>query len=505
VPQHTDAEADVVVVGFGGAGATAAITAARNGASVIVVEKQPAEQHTPSSRMSGNVVMTVVDVDAATEYFDRCASGLTPLAVSRAWAERAATIGEWLEATGTGLELEHFRNPQHTEFEGANGVIVTLGTLPGTTAHSDNGRLPSDLPFNLMAPAPGGGEIFKGLSDALGKLDGVTVEYSSPARRLLRDESGRVCGVEVDTTNGVRRIGARRGVVLASGGFEFDEEMKANYLKGYPIHFYGNPGNTGDGIRMAQDVGAALWHMNQMMGRGIAHFPLGDGSVNFIIHIHPPGYVITDKYGERYVDETRQARIIEHTFYLAMLEYDRIRKEYTRTPSYWFFDQRRMDAGPLTVMDVGAVDVGLYAWSEDNSAEVERGWISRGDTPEEAARLAGVADPVTAARTIEKYNEACAAGVDELGRPAETLIPLDQPPYYCVPLYAGGPNTVGGPKRNEHSQVLDVFDEPIPGLYAAGELGAPVGLLYPASGAQLSEALCFGQIAVEHMLEEGTR
>jgi succinate dehydrogenase/fumarate reductase flavoprotein subunit len=495
-----DVEADVVVVGFGGAGAAAAITAARAGASVVIVEKQAEGQHTPSSRMSGNVLMVVVDADKATTYFDRCAGGLTPLAVSRAWADRAVSLGDWLTEIGTGLELEHFRDPQHPEFEGADGVIVTLGTLPHTAARSEDGHLPSGLLFNKMAPAPGGGELFAGLRTALDKLDGVQIQWSSPARRLVRDADGRISGVEVETSDGPKVIGARRGVVLTTGGFEFDEEMKANYLKGYPVHFYGNPGNTGDGIRMAQDVGAGLWHMNQMMGRGIGHFPIDGGFLNFIIQMHPPGYVMTDQYGDRYIDESRQARVIEHTFYLAMLEYDLARKEYARSPSYWFFDQRRMDAGSLTVMDVGAVDVGLYDWSEDNSAEVERGWISRGDTIEDAARAAGVADPAAAARSVAEYNAACAAGEDELGRPADTLIPLDQPPYYCVKLFAGGPNTVGGPKRNEHSQVLDVFDEPIPGLYAAGELGAPIGQLYPASGAQLSEAFCFGQLAVEHML-----
>ena len=99
------------------------------------------------------------------------------------------------------------------------------------------------------------------------------------------------------------------------------------------------------------------------------------------------------------------------------------------------------------------------------------------------------------------YNQQCAeGGVDAFGRPSETMVALSEPPFYCVPLWPGGSNTTGGPRRNEHAQILDPFDEPIAGLYAAGELGQPSGLLYPADGSNLSEALCFGQIAAEHAL-----
>jgi succinate dehydrogenase/fumarate reductase flavoprotein subunit len=183
-----------------------------------------------------------------------------------------------------------------------------------------------------------------------------------------------------------------------------------------------------------------------------------------------------------------------------MIGFDSHACEYPRIPSYWFFDAKRRGAGPLVSTISGAVGVGLYDWSADNAAEIERGWISRGDTVEEAARAAGVLDPARAAATVEAFNEACRVGVDPLGRPAETLVPLDSPPYYCVPLYPGGSNTCGGPRRDRDGRVIDVFGEPIEGLYAAGELGQPLGLLYPSNGANLSEAFCFGQIAAEHML-----
>jgi succinate dehydrogenase/fumarate reductase flavoprotein subunit len=82
------------------------------------------------------------------------------------------------------------------------------------------------------------------------------------------------------------------------------------------------------------------------------------------------------------------------------------------------------------------------------------------------------------------------------------MVPLDSPPFYCVPLYPGGSNTSGGPRRDGRARVLGVGGEPIPGLFCAGELGSPIALLYPADGSNLSEAFCFGQIAAETALEE---
>jgi succinate dehydrogenase/fumarate reductase flavoprotein subunit len=290
-----------------------------------------------------------------------------------------------------------------------------------------------------------------------------------------------------------------RGVVLTAGGYEFSDEMKINYLKASPMYFYGNPGNTGDGIRMAQEAGADLWHMNQMVGRAIGHFELDGRELNFVIGIHPPGYVITDRYGRRFANEYPQAEM-KHSFYYELLMYDAEKNEYPRNPCYWFFDQRHMTNGPLVSSLGGTVGAGYYDWSPDNSREVARGWIKQAGTVAELAALAGFADPAEVARTIEAYNQGCAAGQDAFGRPAESLIPLDSPPYYCMPLYPGGPNTCGGPRRDEHARILNPFGQPVPGLYGAGELGEAVGMLYPANGGNLSESVCFGRLAAEHAL-----
>lgn len=479
-----DLEFDVVVVGFGAAGAAAALTGARAGARVLICEKQPAQRHTPSTRMSGGLVMCVNDPVAATSYLDACAGGMVPREVSAAWAERAAALPAWLATLGDPFEMSRIGGAEHATHPGFSAIDVLQ---PGRAAR------------RLDTAGGAGPELYAALRSAVERT-AITVQWESPARRLVQDGSGRVVGVELDTPAGPRRVRAGGGVILTCGGYEFDETAKLNYLRAYPSHFYGNPGNTGDGVRMAQAVGADLWHMNQMVGRGVLHFELPDGSPQaFIATMDPPGYVITDGDGKRFADESPQARLL-HGFYHELLHYDDARHRHPRIPAYWFFDEKRRRAGPLTYPNLGAVAVGIYDWSVDNSREIEQGWISRGDTIAEAAAVAGLADPAAAQAAVDDYNAACAAGSDPLGRPAESLVPLDAGPFYCVRLWPGGSNTTGGPRRDAQARVLDPFGQPIPGLFGAGELGLATGLQYPSDGSNLSEGLCFGQLAVESAL-----
>ena len=480
--------ADLVVVGYGAAGIAAAVTARDSGASVIVIEKNPERRHTPSTRMSGGMVMVATDADAATEYLHACADGMVPRRISEVWAERAAELESWMRDTVGGLDMAPATGAEHEGFPGAAAIVAVQ---------------PGGVGERLSAAAGGGPALFSALDDAA-RRRGVEVRFEHAAERLLTDVSGRVVGVHCRGPQGQAvELYADRAVILCCGGYEYDESLKRDNLRTYPVYFYGNPGNTGDGVRMAQAVGASLWHMNQMIGRAIGHFELDDGrEVNVLISIGPPGYVITDRSGLRFANEHSQA-MLRHDFYYDLLVFDPQRNLRPRVPCYWFFDERRRTAGPLTLTHIGAPAVGLYDWSADNTKEIERGWIARGDTIEAAARAAGMDDPATAMATVEAHNRACADGTpDPLGRPHETMIALSEPPFYCVPLWPGGSNTTGGPRRNEHGQVLDPFDQPIEGLYAAGELGQPSGLLYPADGSNLSEALCFGQVAAEHALAD---
>lgn len=476
---------DIVVIGYGAAGIAAAITAHDAGAQVVVVEKGTADTHTPNTRMSGGMVMVATDAAEATAYLDACADGMVPIDVSAAWAERAVQLATWMAETIGGLDMVAAAGAEHGEFPGADAIVALQ---------------PDGVGERLSSAGGAGPALYAGL-DAAAKRRDIDVRWATPAARLLTDAEGRITGVLCVGPDDVEVEFHAKTVILCSGGYEYDEALKRDNLRTYPVHFYGNPGNTGDGVHMAQAVGASLWHMNQMIGRAIGHFEHDDGTdLNVLISIGPPGYVITDRFGHRFANEHGQ-EMLRHDFYYDLLLYDPIRNITPRVPCYWFFDEARRRAGPLTLTHIGAPAVGLYDWSEDNSKEIERGWIPRGDSIEDAARAARIDDPVTAAATVEEYNARCSSGgPDALGRPKVSMVALTEPPFYCVPLWPGGSNTTGGPRRNAHGQILDPFGQAIAGLYGAGELGQASGLLYPADGSNLSEAFCFGQIAVEHAL-----
>src|SRR5580658_7346603 len=117
-----DRSADLVVIGFGGAGAAAALAGAELGASVLILEKQPEGRHTPSTSMSGGIVMATSDVERAAIYLDRCAGGMIPVEVSRAWAAKGTDLVQWLDKVGADLALERIGGAEHPEFEGSEAI-----------------------------------------------------------------------------------------------------------------------------------------------------------------------------------------------------------------------------------------------------------------------------------------------------------------------------------------------------------------------------------------------
>ena len=295
---------------------------------------------------------------------------------------------------------------------------------------------------------------------------------------------------------------------MTCGGFEYNEEMKLQYLKVYPAYFSGSEANRGDGITMAQEVGADLWHMNcasARFGMKYADFPIAfapDFMGTRHLELSPGagelkqakrcGYACVDRQGRRFTNENFKV----HALYYELGLFDSQRLCYPRIPCYWIFDRRRLEVGAITKRSSGpAGPLRLYEWSKDNSAEIDKGWISTAKTLRELARALAM-PPDTLEDAIETYNRWCEKGVDpDFGRTPQDLIPLDDPPYCAVALWPGGANTQGGPKRNARAEIVNVRGEPIPGLYGAGELGSIFGMLYPAGGGNLSECIAFGRIA----------
>jgi 3-oxosteroid 1-dehydrogenase len=226
-----------------------------------------------------------------------------------------------------------------------------------------------------------------------------------------------------------------------------------------------------------------------------------------------------DKHGNRYVNEMlgfgrHGWEVREHTHLFNGTEGD-----FLRIPTWAIFDEAARLKGPFVT---GAVKAGWfqwhsgYAWSKDNSVEIAKGWITKGDTIAElAAKIAADPDnanPVgqptmdptgaTLQAAIDKYNGYCAAKNDpEFGRPAANLVALNTPPFYAVKIWPVQVNTQGGPKRNASCRVLDLDGNPIPRLYGVGECGSFWAWMYQGGG-NLDECMLTGRIAGKNAVAE---
>jgi hypothetical protein len=185
---------------------------------------------------------------------------------------------------------------------------------------------------------------------------------------------------------------------------------------------------------------------------------------------------------------------------LEVLYFDHEAAAYPNLPCYLVFDEAQRLKGPLYRMTGGMVGYascrGFDAWSEDNMAEIEKGWIVKADTLEDLAAKTGI-DAAGLKATCQNHHADFAAGKqDRFGRPADSLRSMTTPPYYAAELCLSIVNTQGGPRHNRFAQALDTEGKPIPRLYTPGELGSFFGHLYQG-GSNLPEALAFGRIAGE--------
>ncbi|MCC6473796.1 MAG: FAD-binding protein [Burkholderiales bacterium] len=478
-----DLEAEVVIVGYGGAGAAAAIEAHDAGAQVLILEKQKADtptfvHHTPSSRMCAGALLVPSDVPLAARHLELVSLGNTPADICQTWAEEMSHNLEWVEKIGARCE-----------------PLFATGETP---------MYPGQESLQQTFTAGAGPGLWAALENAVEKARKIEVLYECPGRELVTDpETGAVLGVLALREGNNFAVRATRAVILTTGGFQWDPQLLREAF-GFPTAWYANPGNTGDGVRMAQKAGAAMWHMDACGGRCI---PVTDMVPNPVTGRYTARPIIAvDKYGRRFFDES----IIEtrtHQMWRDAVYLDSKLGRYPRIPYYLVFDEKGRLAGPLGRANPrGLLADGrphhFYEWSQDASAEVAKGWIMKGDTIEElVAKITqdpqseALMDPAVLKETIAEYNACCAAGEDSrFGRPKEWLQPLGTPPYYAMKMLPGGMSTHGGPKRNTRSQVMDPFGKPIPRLYAAGELGS-IYYFQPSAGSTLGEALAFGRIA----------
>jgi succinate dehydrogenase/fumarate reductase flavoprotein subunit len=384
-------------------------------------------------------------------------------------------LPSWIESNGGGLEELPLRQPPFP--------LRKLGTaftnLPHSDAIGERVKVSGDV-------SHGGTTLWRFLLDNVERR-GIEVRFGRPARRLLRDESGEITGVEAGPDGDPVVIGARRAVILTTGGFAYAPDMLGEHV-GVRLPALGPPGrNTGDGIRMAQRVGADVWHMNAIAaGFG---YQVPDVEPAWMCKMPTFGFCMVDRRGERFLNEPT---VEHHAAGHALAVRDFHTGEFQRLPSYLVFDETTRQAGPIATDEAGANRA--LTWSSDNSEEIRKGWITAAESVDALAAQAGL--PAKAlVETLTAFNDAAVGGgIDVFGRPAEQMEPLIEPPFYAIPVMPSLFNTQGGPRRDGLGRVIDFEGQPIPRLFSAGELGSIWAALYPGAG-NVSEAVVFGRIA----------
>jgi succinate dehydrogenase/fumarate reductase flavoprotein subunit len=455
--------AEVIVVGYGPAGASAAIAAHDAGARVVVLEASPAGGG--NALHSGGFLLDLPP-DRAVDQLDALCFGRTPRPVLAAYAAGLHELPAWL---------------------GTQGATTTPFGLPP-------GRFPASFPAWPYFPAGRdvhyyhvtdgdvrpGEALWRVLDDAV-RSRGVDVRVSTPVERLVL-EDGTVVGVVLADGTEVRAT----SVVLTCGGFEGDPGLAETYLPLGPTYPVGHPWNDGAGLRMAQQAGAALWHMYGFFGWFALRVP--EHASPFAIDFFAPSHVFLDADGRRFADESGNE---VHDRLRCLVSYLPRNPNRPALPTWAVYDDATRLAGPLNGMLGTPND---YVWSIDSSVEIERGWVRTGGSPVELAEATGL-DPAVLTESLERYNRFAAQGRDEdFGRDAETLVPLDLTRLYAVPTWPGVAGTTGGPAHDSCGRVLRPDGTVVPGLYAAGGVSLVFGHLIDFGGG-LTDAMVFGRIA----------
>jgi succinate dehydrogenase/fumarate reductase flavoprotein subunit len=498
---------DLVVVGLGAAGLSAAITAHDAGASVIVLEKAPEAGSGGNSRVSGQVWFCPTDVEAAMVHLRAlCGAYPVPEALVSAWAHETARNTDWLSARAREVRGRVPRDPADPyDGDGTDFCRVSWGEtrsaigFPGAPEHEfpDLEGNECGPEYNFIGGSMGFSRLWLMLMTCLARRR-IPVHYGTAATSLIQDHDGRIVGVEARDPDGQRAFASRLGVILASGGFAASPSMTANFLRLSDVTPWGSPACTGDGVRMAQRVGADLAHpYNYMAVPGVRTPPYATGESA----VPRDGrFVNVGADGRRFGDETNRSRHgkakVRGTFDF-----------HPGVPMWTVFDEDGRLAGPLVLPRATYAiswmkQVERYDWSDDNAEEIRRGWIAGADTLPGLAGALGI-DPHGLGEEIERYNAWALAGTGDpvFGRPPSTMAPICRPPFYGFRWAELLVTTLGGIRKDERARVVDPDGVPIAGLYCAGDVSSTYSWCL-SGGMALGDALAFGRIAARTALED---
>lgn len=496
-------ETDVVIAGFGNAGGVAAVAAHDAGSETLLLEK--GRYPGGASVLAGGSFKFVKSYKDGLKYFTALSSGRIETDTIKAFTKGMSEILDYAKELAKTDRAEIRVNPERTPF--ASDVYPFPGNEGLGSFHVFS--IPGFKSFPWLSGALNWGPNgFKLIWDNV-EARGITVMTETPALRLIRNSAGEVVGLVATKKGKEINIKARKSVILASGGFEQNEFMRLQYLQGKPFYSMAPLTHTGDGITMAQELGAQLWHMWHIHGSYGFKFPeyplafrhIFSGPRNMNRRMI---WIAVDKKGKRYMNEYPPApQDISHR---PMELYDPDIPGYLRIPSYLIFDEEGRKLGPIS-RPMGLLEYS-YDWSEDNGKEIKKGWILKADTlahlAEKIKKIGeneGMMDGKTLSETVKEWNRIVEKGEDPLLRPPKTMMPVKTPPFYAVQVWPIITNTQGGPMHNGKQQVIDVRAKPIPRLYAAGELGSFFSHLYQLGG-NLGETIASGRIAGENAARE---
>ena len=488
--EDSTVDADVVVVGAGGAGMTAAITAAGEGKSVVILESQ--------SMVGGNSVRATGGMNAGkTVYQDENEFGesagvekslktaaekyadnetITALAktVSEQWAAYQANPTGYFDSVEL-MELDTMiggkgiNDPELVETLCANSAdAIDWLDEHGITLHNVSSFGGASVkrihrPVNAEGKTVSVGSYMIPLLQENCEKAGVKMMLDTTATEILTDANGAAVGVKATGASGETVTVNAKAVVLASGGFGANLDMVVKYkpeLKGFMTT--NAPGIQGQGIEMAQAIGAATVDMDQ-----IQIHPTVEANTAALITegLRGDGAILINEEGQRFIDEVGTRDVVSAA-------------EIAQTGSYsWLVvDQAMVDASSVI------------------QGYIKKGYTVTGATYEELGKAMGV-DAAAFAETMDKWNGYVEAKNDpDFGR-TSFANPLNTAPYYAVKVTAGVHHTMGGLKINANTEVLNEKGEVIPGLFAAGEVTGGVHGANRLGGNAVADFTVFGRIA----------
>lgn len=539
-----DRVADVVVIGSGAAGLAAASVAASSGAEVIVIEKTdllggttgfsggvcwiPCNEHMRAAGIPDDRQNALTYVRALTE-------GREPSPeLLEAFVDRAAEAMSYLEAkTSLRMQMPTMTSDYHAELPGGAmagrtiepvpfparellgdwakllrvnpraPVELTFGEGEALMAARDEGTDPGFAPREVISQRREDGVVTNGPAMIGAFLHGLlktgaTILLNARAHELVVSD-GSVTGVRVKSESGTEMIGARGGVVVASGGFEWNEELVRQFI-GHELLPASPPACEGDGLVMGMRAGAALAGMTSYWGYPMHRDPTlqhdGRPRHEMAITRSAPGSLIVNADGRRFVNEG----VTYQDFAKVLNTFDPVRGLHPNKHPVWFI----FDA---SVRERERICQAVQPGKPDPA------WLHRADTIEELATLIDL-DPLALAATVSRFNEGAAIGEDpEFGRgtawwegftrggpdPSRTLAPLVRAPFFALAVYDGAFATSGGLLTDGNARVRRAGGGVIAGLYAAGNVSTcAYGDVYPGAGGTIGPAVTFGYLAGQH-------